>query len=134
MPDSGSPSAADCWWLECPGEVLVHTWPAFTPIPWHLLLAFAREGIGRTDLSAGAGRLRLPSRGISWVTPKELAAARIALFRWGSDVGPKQEWWGPPARCAYLPMPHLLKHPGSRVMAAPSLPARDYLLKRFDTG
>lgn len=91
MPDSGSPSAADCQRLEeRPGEVSVHAQPAFTPVPWHSLLALAREDIGRTDLCAGAGRLCLPSRGVISVTPKELAAARMAALRWGSDVSPKQ--------------------------------------------
>lgn len=47
MPDSGSPSAADRPRLEeRPGEVSAHAWPAFTPVPWHLLLAPAREDIG----------------------------------------------------------------------------------------
>lgn len=79
MPDSGSPSAADCRRLkERPGEVSVHAWPAFTPVPWHWLLAPAREGIGRMDLCAGAGRLCSPSRGVISVTPKELAAGGVA--------------------------------------------------------
>ena len=103
MPDSGSPSAADCWQLEeRPGEVSVHAWLAFTPIPWHSLLAPARENIGRTDLCAGAGEHRVPSRGVTSVTPKELAAARIAVLRWGSDVSPKQERRWLPAWDAYL--------------------------------
>lgn len=100
MPDSESPSAADCRWLEdCPGEVSVHGWPAFTPIPRQSLLAPAREGTGRVDLCAGAGSLRWPSRGVILVTPKEL----VAVLRWESDVSPKQERRWLPAWDTSLP-------------------------------
>lgn len=59
MPESGSPSAADCWRLEArPGAVSAHAWPAFTPVPWHWLLAPTSEDIARVSLQLGAARLR----------------------------------------------------------------------------
>lgn len=132
MPDSGSPSAADCRRLaERPGEVSVHASPAFTPLPWHLLLAPARVDVGRMDLCAGAGRLHLPSRGVISVAPKELAAARMAALGWGADVSPKHGMRASPAHLPVL----VAQHASPEASWLPRLsPAFDYLLKRFDTG
>lgn len=74
MPNSGSPSAADCRRLEeRPGEVSVHAWPAFTPVPWHLLLAPAREGLAGWISALELDKHRVHSRGDISVTPNQLS-------------------------------------------------------------
>lgn len=85
------------------------------------------------DLCARAGKHRIPSRGVSLVTPKEMAAAGIAALRWWSDVSPNGSGGG----CQhgmYLPVP-VAQHMSPEASRLPRLsPAFDYLLKRFDTG
>lgn len=73
MPNSGSLSATDCRRLEeCPGEVSVHAWSAFTPIPWHSLLAPAREALAGGISAQELDKHRVLSRGNILVTPNQL--------------------------------------------------------------
>lgn len=100
MPESGSPSAADCWRLEArPGAVSAHAWPAFTPVPWHWLLAPASEDIARVSLQLGAARLRSLPQAL-------FQEAQPAAPSGGVSSQPQRERWWPPAGCAPLCRQH----------------------------
>jgi len=139
MPDSRSPSAADCRWLEeRPGEVSVHARLAFTPVPWHSLLALAGENIGRMDL-CGSACLRRRYFGINkGAGCSQDYGVKVGVRcepHAGAAVAASVGCLTAPRACpAHLPVPAAWRT-SPQASPLPCLSsAFDYLLKRFDTG
>lgn len=88
MPDSGSPSAADRPRLEeRSGEVSAHTWPAFTPIPWHLLLALPERILAGQSFALELAGLH-PLLRSYFSSPKGAVCSQGCSVRWGSEPAP----------------------------------------------